>query len=750
MRRLALCAAVLVVALANVTAQREPRALSDGARAGREVLKVWLDLVDGEPEKLTELAVSLPPSISESCIHAVEEMFHNDSHTFIRMLDAWGKPSGGILNGNTMWLGSYDECALLSITDYCILKLLLGSDEGIWSGVFTEEVAIFSLAMCVPVQCDAEDVKKAVDAVVLSRLDNSVQTGVPVRSEVKCNNFESKPLSSGAIVVIFFCCFTVIVVGLATLCDACFRVYGRRKVTTEDKSLNSEQMEKTPLLTQSLFFSKAHPVGSLTWGERIKCRVLTCLKESVQAFSLYHSLSALLSTKRSPTTVGCADGIRVISLCWYIAGHTLVWLISGNLLDNGLEFMRVQIPQAFAQLIVQGFFSVDSFLFISGLLVSYLTLQEMSFRAAKGLVWRVFPFVSYYVYRYLRLTIVYGLVLVFFIQILPYLGYGPVWSTVDNYADDCGEYWWTNLLYINNFYPSFNNHCITGTWYLSVDMQLYAISPVLLIPLFLYWPLGITLLITLLLACMLVTGVLSGVYGLVLSPLQGVLGPNMTLTHWMEILTPYNNIYYDKPYCRIPPYLVGMLVGFLLYRQLKLPFKRIVNAVVHGGSLVCTLVLTSTLIFGLYPMWHGHVYSLTEEVLFNVLSRLTWGIALAFLVFACHSGYGGWLNAGLSWPGWTPLARLCFLTFLIHPIVLFATVESLQRTLHCTYVSISVLMVGEITLSFGIAFIVSALVEYPLKGLLKAIFRCCGVERQYRPYSRPPSLETETIAIQFG
>lgn len=642
-----------------------------------------------------------------------------------------------------MWLGSYDECALLSDTSYCILKLLLGSDQGIWSGVFTEEVAIFSLAMCVPVQCDGGDVKRAVDAVVLSRLDCSDQTGVPVRSEVKCSNFESRPLSPGAIAVIFFCCLVVIVVGLATLCDAIFKVYGQRELTADEKSLNSDTLETTPLLTQSLFFSKSHSVAGLTLGKRMKWRVFTCLKESVQAFSLYHSLSALLSTKRSPTTIGCADGIRVISLCWYIAGHTLVWLISGNLLDNGLEFMRVQIPQVFAQLIVQGFFSVDSFLFISGLLVTYLTLQEMSFRAASGLKWRVFPFVSYYVYRYFRLTIVYGLVIVFFIQLLPYMGYGPMWSTVDNYAADCGEYWWTNLLYINNFYPSFNNHCITGTWYLSVDMQLYAISPVLLIPLFLYWPLGVSLMIVLLLACMLITGVLSGVYNLVLSPLQGVLGPNMTLTHWMEILTPYNNIYYDKPYCRIPPYLVGMLVGFLLYRQLQLPFRRIFNAVLHGGSLICTLVLTSVLVFGLYPMWHGHVYTLTEEVLFNVLSRLAWGIALAFLVYTCHNGYGGWLNAGLSWPGWTPLARLCFLTFLIHPIFLFATVESLQRTLHCTYVSISVLMVGEITLSFGIAFAVSALVEYPLKGMLKAIFRCFGVERQYQPYSRPPSLDAE-------
>ena len=739
-------AVLLLTALLSVQAQPGREALSELSRVGREFLKVWLDLAEGDLEKLSPLVDSLPPSISESCIHAVEEVFHNDPHVFIRMLDAWGKPGGGILNGNTMWLGSYDECSRLQNASFCDLKLLLGSDQGIWSGVFTEEVAIFSIAMCVPIECDGADVKNAVDEVLLSRLGSVGLTGVPVRSEVKCGNFGSEPLTPGAIFVICLCCLMVFAVAVATLCDAVFRVYGCRKLKPDSISLNAdadtEELARTPLLTRSMYYSQCSPAVPHTRGEEIKRRLWTCLKESAQAFSLYHSLSALLNTKRSPTTISCADGIRVISLCWYIAGHTLVWLISGNLLDNGLEFMRVQIPQVFAQLIVQGFFSVDSFFFISGLLVAYLTLQEMSFRAASGLKWRVFPFVSYYVYRYFRLTLVYGLVLLFFIQMLPYLGYGPVWSAVDNYAADCGEYWWTNVLYINNIYPPFNNQCITGTWYLSADMQFYAISPLLLIPLFLYWPIGLSLTTALLLVCMLVTGVLTGAYKLVLSPFQGVLSPNMTLTHWMEILTPYNNIYYDKPYCRIPPYLVGLLVGFVLYRELKLPFRRTLSAVLHGGSLVCALVLTSVLVFGLYPMWHGHVYTVTEEVLFNVLSRLAWGVALAFVVYACHNGYGGWLNSGLSWSFWTPLARLCFLTFLIHPIVLFATVESLQRTLHCTYVSISVLMVGELTLSFGIAFAVSAVVEYPLKGVLKAVFKCFGVERQFQPFRRQPEVDS--------
>ena len=38
--------------------------------------------------------------------------------------------------------------------------------KGVWGGVLTEEVAIFSAAMYAPVECDGEDVKKAVDAYV--------------------------------------------------------------------------------------------------------------------------------------------------------------------------------------------------------------------------------------------------------------------------------------------------------------------------------------------------------------------------------------------------------------------------------------------------------------------------------------------------------------------------------------------------------------------------------------------------------
>ena len=55
-----------------------------------------------------------------------------------------------------------------------------------------------------------------------------------------------------------------------------------------------------------------------------------------------------------------------------------------------------------------------------------------------------------------RLTPSYAYLLFFSTYIGPILGSGPNWfanSPHSPQAENCVSYWWTNLLYINNFYP---------------------------------------------------------------------------------------------------------------------------------------------------------------------------------------------------------------------------------------------------------------------------------------------------------
>lgn len=46
------------------------------------------------------------------------------------------------------------------------------------------------------------------------------------------------------------------------------------------------------------------------------------------------------------------------------------------------------------------------------------------------------------------------------------------------------------------------------------------------------------------------------------------------------------------------------------------------------------------------------------------LSRFSWAIVVAWVIFACIKGYGGIVNSFLSWTVFMPLGRLCFCVYL--------------------------------------------------------------------------------------
>ena len=59
-------------------------------------------------------------------------------------------------------------------------------------------------------------------------------------------------------------------------------------------------------------------------------------------------------------------------------------------------------------------------------------------------------------WSFCRLTPTYMFVLLFFDQMAGFLGEGPMWYGLQA-ESPCNKYWWTNLLYINNFYPTSMN-----------------------------------------------------------------------------------------------------------------------------------------------------------------------------------------------------------------------------------------------------------------------------------------------------
>ena len=282
---------------------------------------------------------------------------------------------------------------------------------------------------------------------------------------------------------------------------------------------------------------------------------------------------------------------------WVILGHTHNWTLWSGV-DNA-RYVLFSVARRFSYLtILNAYFSVDTFFFLSGLLVAYLTLREMS-RRKPG--WSRFPFLMYYIHRILRLTPAYAFVLFGFWFLAPHLGNGPMYNNFmgvgrANY-NACVKYWWTNLLYINNLYPwKLADECMAWTWYLANVLQFYILAPLMIIPLFFNVAFGLAIVGIFLAVSFAIAAGLAAGFNFQANPFA-VLVYNCT----PDGDHTSNYLLYIKPYHRIMTYLVGIVLGYFIYRKARFPFAKIssgkfavgrfLNLAAYLGSLQLVLAL---------------------------------------------------------------------------------------------------------------------------------------------------------------
>jgi peptidoglycan/LPS O-acetylase OafA/YrhL len=514
---------------------------------------------------------------------------------------------------------------------------------------------------------------------------------------MKCTDTKTPAYSPGAIIMIVVCAVFVILVIVGTILDKVLQyVHSNKEPGYVAINENVTVGEKIPLLTQATAIKKQPKVR---WHEFIT------------AFSLYKTVPTLLATKLAPTVITSMNGLRVISMFWVILGHTYVWSLQFGV-DNMKSFQSLVRRFSF-QAVLNGTFSVDSFFFLSGVLVAYLTLRQMKKRKGR------FPFLHYYLHRYLRLTPTYAFVLFFAWFLTNHIAAGPTFPLIDSFGPQCAKYWWTNLLYINNLYPwKMADQCIGWAWYLANDMQFFIISPLMLIPAYFLLPVGAVISSALLLCSFIVTATLAGVFKLSSSFVDA--DPASTAQ--------YTNLIYEKPWARIQPYIIGLALGYVLFRGIRLPFNRKVNSLLYLIVWVAAAALLALPVYGLYPQAHGHIASTAENTIYATLSRCSWGLGLALLVFACHNGYGGLINTFLSMKIWTPLSRMTFNAYLVHPVVLTVVYGQMQKTFHATDITMATFAVAFVVLSYAVAGVVCVAVEFPLGSVEMLLFKTFGLE----------------------
>ena len=632
----------------------------------------------------------------------------------VQAIDAFGKLGAGILQGNYYAYGSYDECMSTDHVQYCMVPIYL---------IYGPDLVLpFRVGMCLPQECTKNDIQHAVnvtDTVLVILEEMGIIRGQFFlyldTDNVICETERYPPYNAGAIVMIVVCCVFALLVIISSMIDwflsvdmpEIFRASALRhpfSISSDVKKNNMSIGEKTPLLGMEVAKKRPDNIGL----------------QLITAFSLFKTVPTILSTKQPSSAITSINGIRVLSMFWIILCHTHLWTLIESGLDNVLYVIEHVVPRFSYQVIVNGFFSVDSFFFLSGVLVSYLTLRQMARKKGR------FPVIMYYVHRFLRLTPTYAVVLFFYWFLTVHMTDGPnyrVGAGVDSVLyKNCEKYWWTNLLYINNLYPwKGGDECMGWMWYLANDMQFFVVSPLMIVLLYYSLPLGLLSVGIFLVGSFTATGAIAGYYDFNANTILAGIDPTNT-----TVVSSGDELYI-KPYARISPYLVGIVLGYLLYQKVKIPFSKLLNWLIYLAIWGLAAIFCLSTVYGQYGSWHGHTFSQAENVTYFMFSRFTWGLGLALVVFACHNGHGWVVNSFLSMKIWIPLSRLTFNTYLVHEIVLTVIFGNLRDPVHYTDITLAVFGVAAVVLSYGVAGVVAAFVEFPLANIEIIVFKLLGL-----------------------
>merc|ERR1712062_43480 len=118
---------------------------------------------------------------------------------------------------------------------------------------------------------------------------------------------------------------------------------------------------------------------------------------------------------------------------------------------------------------------------------------------------------------------------------------------------------------------------------------------------------------------------------------------------------------------------------------------------------------------------NSHTWTPFESMVYNCFHKTLWSLALGWIVFSCHKGYGGVLNDFLSWECWVPLAKLSFGAYLNHITVQVMVFYSISSPLYLTDFVMSQFFIGITCFTFGTAFVQALTAEVPFVNLEKIL-----------------------------
>ena len=276
------------------------------------------------------------------------------------------------------------------------------------------------------------------------------------------------------------------------------------------------------------------------------------------------------------------------------------------------------------------------------------------------------------------------------------------------------------------------DQCMGWVWYLANDMQFFIVSPILV---FLYCKnrrVAYILAITLVVISMAINGALTVVFDItpVLSSKKFDAG------NWM----------YGKPWSRMSAYFVGGIIGLSYFEfskkdtYLELEFTTFNKFYRHLKSsgmtsfMLCLIGIGLTAAFSfpigsfysrcgftMDPNENPNCWKPFPSLIFNLTSRPFFVVGVALIILPTFVGRLAIIKGFLSAEIFSVLARISYMAYLIHPIVLFWYIFDQRQGAYVNNLNQWFFAIGSTVMTYFFSLIFSLFCEAPFMNLEKFV-----------------------------
>ena len=274
--------------------------------------------------------------------------------------------------------------------------------------------------------------------------------------------------------------------------------------------------------------------------------------------------------------------------------------------------------------------------------------------------------------------------------------------------------WYHIIFFYNDFDSLADISCMGHTWYLAMDTQFFILSPIIILTIYNYFLPGLITILSIMFLSF-------GIQYIVLYYYQI---SSAIINYSRE----YMNDYYVMPYCRVSPWMFGILIGYIYFKHRMNESESMKNLedrlkrnwiLKHIFNLVGILGMVWIIMEVGFMDRKGKDINRFFDVTYLTFSRFLFVFFLWMSILPTVLGFPNIITKILGLNIFNILAKPTYTIYLLHFILITYFKDNVKAGIRLDYMYLHIDVVNYLVWSFVLACCCNIIIEFPIFNLEK-------------------------------